>query len=114
MRRMSFMLTTQQMYARTKTVTRRMGWGFLKAGDIVLAVEKGMGLKRGEKSVAIYPIEIISVREEPLVVITQEEVIKEGFPDKTPEWFVKMFCESHKGCYPFSLINRIEFKELIK
>jgi len=114
MRRMSFMLTTQQMYTRTKTVTRRMGWKFLKAGDIVLAVEKGMGLKRGEKSVPIYPIEIISVKEEPLVLITPSEVVREGFPDKTISWFVQMFCESHKGCTPFSLVNRIEFREVQK
>jgi hypothetical protein len=49
MRNMSFSLTTPQVYAGTKTVTRRLGWRFAKAGQRVCAVEKGMGLKKGEK-----------------------------------------------------------------
>ena len=43
-RNMSFMLTTEQVRNKTKTVTRRLGWWFLKPGEIVNAVEKGMGL----------------------------------------------------------------------
>lgn len=46
-RNMSFTLTIEQMRARTKTVTRRKGWAFLKPGDLVWAVVKGMGLKPG-------------------------------------------------------------------
>ena len=45
-RNMSFAMTTEQIRARTKTVTRRFGWWFLKAGDQVWAVEKAMGLKK--------------------------------------------------------------------
>ena len=44
------MLTKEQILARTKTVTRRLGWWFLKPGDVVWACEKCMGLKKGEKS----------------------------------------------------------------
>ncbi len=55
MRNMSFMLTTQQMQDRTKDVTRRVGWWFLKPGDVIMAVEKGMGLKKGEKIKRMYP-----------------------------------------------------------
>ena len=40
-RNMSFMITKEQVRNRTKTVTRRLGWAFLKPGDIVNAVEKG-------------------------------------------------------------------------
>jgi len=48
-RNMSFAMTTKQVRNQTKTVTRRFGWWFLKAGDIVQPVEKAMGLKKGEK-----------------------------------------------------------------
>ena len=48
-RNMSFALTTNQVKKKEKTVTRRCGWWFLKPGDVVNAVEKSMGLKKGEK-----------------------------------------------------------------
>lgn len=41
-RNMSFALTTDQVKDRVKTVTRRNGWWFLKPGDIVNAVKKGV------------------------------------------------------------------------
>ena len=34
-RNMSFSMTTGPFRARTKTVTRRFGWWFLKPGDVV-------------------------------------------------------------------------------
>ena len=46
---MSFMLTTNQIIDETKDVTRRNGWENLKPGDRLRAVEKAMGLKKGEK-----------------------------------------------------------------
>lgn len=49
MRNMSFFHTQKQILAGTKTETTRKGWGFLKPGDHIMAVKKGMGLKRGEK-----------------------------------------------------------------
>lgn len=109
MRNMSFALTTPQMRARTKTVTRRMGWADLRAGALVMAVEKGMGLKRGETVQRIGPIEILDVRREPLNAITPEDVIAEGFPDRSPDWFVAMFCE-HNKCSPDQAITRIAFR----
>jgi hypothetical protein len=57
---MSFSLTTQAMYAETKDVTLRLGWDLLKTGDIVQAVEKCQGLKKGEHVKKIYLIKIIS------------------------------------------------------
>ena len=114
-RNMSFMLTTQQMYNKTKTVTRRMGWRFLKPGDIVQAVEKCQGLRKGEKVVKICLIRILSNRPEQLGNMNRlyyglQEVIKEGFPDTTPIEFQDMFCKSHKGCTPTTFVNRIEFE----
>jgi hypothetical protein len=49
-RRMSFFLTTAQVLAHTKTVTRRDAgkWTTLKAGDKIVAIEKGQGLKVGQ------------------------------------------------------------------
>jgi hypothetical protein len=79
-------------------------------GDRVMAVEKARGLKKGEQIKQIYPIEIISVRTERLIDITQEDLIAEGFPEMTVAEFVKMFCASHKGCEPETLVTRIEFR----
>ena len=110
MRDMAFTITTQQMYSGTKTVTRRLGWWLLKPGDIVMAVEKGMGLKKGEHVKKIYPIEIVKTSGEPLSVISQREVILEGFPEMTPKQFVDMFCLAN-DCRPYFTVNRIEFRK---
>lgn len=48
-RNISFALTTDQIRDRTKTVTRRKGWKFLKAGDTLNACVKCMGLRPGEQ-----------------------------------------------------------------
>ena len=108
-RNMSFALTTEQFKARTKTVTRRFGWWFLKPGDVVRGVEKSMGLKPGEKIKPLGEIRIVSTRPEPLVAITREDVVLEGFPDWTPEQFVAMLVD-HYGVAPNAHVNRIEFE----
>ena len=110
MRNMSFSITKSQMYERRKSVTRRLGWRFLRPGDVVMAVEKGRGLKKGEQIRKIYPIEILSVRTEPLGGITQDDLLLEGFPEMTASEFVRMFCATHRGCTPETLVNRIEFR----
>lgn len=110
MRNMSFSMTTQQMYDGTKSVTRRLGWWTLKPGDVLMAVEKCQGLKRGEHVVKIYPIEIVSVESQELWWINKPECKREGFPELSPVEFVDMFCE-HNKCEPFAEVNRIEFKK---
>lgn len=112
-RGMSFWLTTQQMRDEIKDVTRRLGWKFLKPGDVVNAMEKCQGLKKGEKQVLIGQISIISIRSEALNEITQEECVREGFPDMTPGEFVEMFCKAN-GCSPGEPVNRIEFKKVME
>lgn len=77
---MSFSLTTAQFKTRTKTVTRRLGWSFLKPGDLVMGCEKCMGLKKGEKVRRLGVIQITGVRRELLCHIHQTDVVKEGFP----------------------------------
>jgi hypothetical protein len=107
---MSFSITKSQMYERRKSVTRRLGWWFLRPGDVVMAVEKARGLKQGEHIKQIFPIEILSVRTERLANITQDDLTLEGFPEMTGTEFVKMFCTTHKGCTPETPVNRIEFR----
>lgn len=109
---MSFMLTTEQVKNRTKTVTRRNGWWMLKPGDIVNACEKCMGLKKGEKVNKICQIRIISTKAERLGDMAESDLTKEGFPDMTVTEFVDMFMDSHKHTNPFSIINRIQFEYL--
>ncbi len=113
---MSFAITTPQCRAYLKNVTRRVGWDQLKAGDTIQQVVKGMGLKKGEKVEPIHKILIRQVRKEPLQRMTDDpgygaaEVIREGFPDMTPAQFVLMFCDTHKGVTPSTLVNRIAFR----
>jgi len=109
-RNMSFSLTTDQIKNRSKTVTRRNGWWFLKPGDIVNAVEKAQGLKKGEKIKRIGQIRIVGTRPEALLRITHPDVVREGFPEMSTGEFIDMFCSSHKGCLADSIVNRIEFE----
>lgn len=111
MRNMSFSMTTQQIIDRTKTVTRRFGWRFLKPGDKIQAVRKSLGLRKGEKIEWLAVIEVVSVRAEPLNAITKDDCIKEGFPELEPDDFVKMLC-THYGISPDNQVNRIEFRYL--
>lgn len=121
MRNMSFALTTGQMQAQTKDVTRRLGWEFLKVGDFLQPVKKCMGLRPGEKIEKVCgPIMVIGLRREPLNMMTTDvdyglaECIREGFPaphvNHWPSEFVAMFCATHRGCTPGRVITRIEFK----
>jgi len=111
MRNMSFAMTTEQIRQRTKTVTRRFGWWFLKPGDMVQPVEKAMGLKKGEKIKKIGGlIRIVAVRKEHLYMITKDDCIKEGFPHYTPDDFVKMMEAHYKRCDFYTQVNRIEFE----
>lgn len=115
MRNMSFSLTTPQIRARSKTVTRRMGWGFLKPGDRLCAIVKGQGLKKGEKVERLCIIEVVSNRSEPLCQLTNvplygvSELFREGFPNMMPHEFVDMFCKAN-ACKAWHTVNRIEFK----
>lgn len=110
-RNMSFALTTQQYLDGTKTVTRRLGWTGLQPGTILNGVKKSQGLKKGEKIQVLGQHRVISVRQEPLSAITQEEVNKEGFPDLTPEEFIDFFCEAN-DCGRDTVVNRIEFERM--
>lgn len=110
---MSFALTTEQVRQQTKTVTRRIGWVFLKPGDLVQPVVKAMGLKKGEHVERIGPpIRVVGVRREPLNVIGRRyyyDPVLEGFPKMTNDEFVAMFCR-HNRCKPSVEVTRIAFE----
>ena len=111
MRNMSFAATIPQMYDRSKTVTRRRGWKFLCPGDEVMAVEKSMGLKKGEKIKRIHTIRILDVRQEPLWLITEEDVAQEGFP-LWRRWRFLRFLRTEFRCKIGDSVTRIEFEHL--
>lgn len=109
MRNMSFMLTTEQIKNRSKTMTRRLGWKFLKPGDRIQACEKCMGLKKGEKINKLAVIEVVEVWREPLFCITEEDCTMEGFPELSPNQFIKMFRKVMNCCYT-DPVTVIKFK----
>lgn len=114
MRNMSFFLTTEQMRAGTKTVTRRLGWADLKPGEHFMAVEKGQGIPKGGKVVRIRECVCVSNHPERLDDIGsygQSEVMREGFPEMSPVQFVEMFCQ-HNRCTPDRVVNRIKFRNV--
>jgi hypothetical protein len=110
-RNISFFHTQEQFRNRSKTVTRRLGWLFLKPGDILNACEKCQGLGKGGKIKRLGQIEVLSVRREPLNEITIEDCAAEGFPWMRPGDFVDFFCEAMR-CHPGTIVTRIEFKYL--
>jgi hypothetical protein len=115
-RNMSFALTTEQVRAQRKTVTRRLGWAKLQPGTLIQPVVKGMGLKKGEKAEKVgAPIRVVKVNREPLDFMVKDPVYghreaqAEGFPSMRGEDFVAMFCE-HNACRPETEVTRIEFE----
>lgn len=113
MRRMSFSATVPQMRAGTKTVTRRTPdtWTTLRPGDRLLAIEKGMGLKPGERQIPIRVIEIASNRVEPLHLIGQPgEAQAEGFHNS--DAFREEWCRMHGQWNGDSMVRRIEFRQI--
>ena len=94
MQRMSFNLTTQQVVngrmlamglpadGPGKTVTRRLAhtWSRLEPGHLLLAVDKSMGLRAGERSKILAVIRVVSVHVEPLECVTQEDCARAFAP----------------------------------
>ena len=112
---MSFAVTKEQMRARTKTVTRRLGWLRLLPGEELLAVERSRGLKKGERVVPIGVILVVSVRRERLDDLVDParpgygaaEMALEGFPGMDPQDFMLRFFVEQID--PSELVTRIQF-----
>ena len=109
---MSFAFTTDQIRARTKTVTRRLGWRFAQPGDLVQPVVKGQGLKKGERLERIGPpIRLLKVDRVALAgpTLTVEDVAREGYPGLSPRDFIDLF-RRHNTCPRGVVVTRIEFE----
>jgi len=106
---MSFAATTAQMWAGSKTVTRRdpATWARLAPGDRVMAIEKGMGLPAGAKQVTIRPIEIVSNELVALGAGDDAEAAREGFESWVE--FAATWQRLHGRYDPFAMVRRIEF-----
>jgi len=126
-RLMSVALTEDAVRERRKTVTRRLGWRFLKPGDRLTLCRKVMGRFHRqadgtlEPLVRIAEVEVVSVRRERLWDITHDEVIREAvdpalfdahyYSDGQPTaaaW-VAWFCEQMR-CEPDVEVTRIEWR----
>ncbi len=112
---MSVALTEDAVRARSKTVTRRLGWATLKPGTQLTLCRKVMGRKRAdgtvEPLVRVAEVEVVSVRREPLDAIQAGDTAREGFPDWTGGQFVDFFCKAMK-CTPGTWVTRIEWRYL--
>jgi hypothetical protein len=104
------MLTTQQMYDKTKTHTIRDGWWHVKAGEIVNAVEKCQGLKKGEKVVRICQIRVLSTRQSILLCVTPDLCVDEGFPEMTPYEFEDFYMRHNRKIKLTTPLNFIRFE----
>lgn len=117
---MSVSHTEAAVVARTKTVTRRLGWRFLKPGDHVTLCRKVMGRRKGEPLVRLADVEIVSVRREPLSAMTFEDVEREG-GDYLPlvqdagetlqETFARWFAEAFRVSVDTE-VTRVEWRYL--
>lgn len=125
-RLMSVALTEQAVRERRKTVTRRAGWSFLRAGDQLELCRKVMGRRRGEPLVRICMVEVLDVRQERLSSITAADVLAEGFTtdelapftcaedpdeDEIGRAFCRFFVE-HMGGGIHQQVTRIEWRYL--
>lgn len=108
MKLMAFSLTLPQLLLGMKDVTRRSGWQALKKGATLMAVDRQMGLKKGEMPVRIAPIFIKDVRRERLDAMTGREAAREGFPGMPAEEFIERFSKSMKS--GDAEVTRIEFE----
>lgn len=104
---MSFALTTRQLLDGSKTVTRRKGWTFLRVGDKVQAIDK-LDFRRKGGSKVLGICTIVAVRRERIDAITDADCAREGFPGRTAEDFVPLFCQKMRVT-PDMMVTRIEF-----
>lgn len=77
-RLMSVTLTADAVVERRKTVTRRLGWVFLKPGDRLQLCRKVMGRKKDEPLERLAYVEVVDVRRERLWSIDDADVVREG------------------------------------
>jgi hypothetical protein len=106
---MSVSHTEAAVRDRSKTVTRRLGWRMLKAGDRLTLCRKVMGRTPGEPLERIFDVEVVDVRRERLDAITAEDVAREGFAGDPPWYFVAWYA-ARFGIRPDAEVTRIEWR----
>ena len=96
--RISFAMTLDACRERRKIETRRNGWAHAHAGLHLLAVDRVMGFRKGERVDDVVEllgvVRVLEARREPLNAITVEGCTHEGLPDLTPERFVERYCKA--------------------
>lgn len=114
-RLMSVALTETAVVERRKTVTRRLGWQFLKPGDRLTLCRKVMGRKHPDGTVdqlvRLAEVEVVTVGFQCLDRMPASDVAKEGFPDWSVDQFVAFFVE-HMKCRTYTPLTRIEWRYL--
>lgn len=113
MRQISFYYTQRQFKDGSKDVTRRNGWLNLKVGEHLMAVEKGQGLKKGEKVKRLGEIVVLEKDREPLHAICDHpgDCAREGFPGMTNMDYIAFYC-AHNGGKPGQTVTRIVFRRV--
>ena len=112
---MAFSHTASQILDRSKTVTRRTGWRYLRPGDLIQAVEKTRGLKKGERVRELAVLRVVGVRVEPLSRLAtdaryaEDELPREGFPCWSRDEFVDMFLRVNRLKSTAVQVTRVEF-----
>ena len=109
-RLISFVKTVDQMKDRSKTVTRRHGWTWLKPPTILEAVDRSPRCRGRFERLGL--IRVKSIRRERLGSIAPADLILEGFPQLSPEEFVLLYCDGKPD--PDRTVTRIEFEHLLE
>lgn len=118
MRMIGYSLTAGELVRGEKTETRRLGWcGNGRRlpptpGELLRAVYKTMGLRRGEGHEDLGIVRAHEWRREPLDAITLAGVRAEGFPHLSPAEFVAAFCRAQK-CLPSTPVSVIVFELVV-
>lgn len=103
-------MTTDAVRDRSKTVTRRAGWTYLKPGDRLTLCAKVQGRKPGEPLDRIADVEVVECWREPLDFITDAEVALEGFPGMSRMEFMQRFFIDAQGIHPSDDVTRIRWR----
>lgn len=124
-RLISVAYTAEQVIARTKTVTRRLGWWedrrgrrIVHPGDQLTCCRKVMGRKPGEPLVRLAQVEVVDVRRERLSLMIEHrayglaECDREGFPELNPETFIDRYFVQAQGIPADAEVTRIQWRYL--
>ena len=109
----SFGMTLDRFLALKKTVTRRY-WSSRYATRLRLCKTPIYATSNWRNGDIVGTVQIISIKNDNLEEITQEEVILEGYPEYTPEEFLDAFFSDRKAKNkPGYSYYRIEFEPIL-